>query len=712
MFGMPGLGIGMSVYLRDHFSANAQRINGQMLQMYGNAQALKKGLNDNFEGLALMGGAVFGASLLAARGITNMVKTGMEFHKIMDAVAAVSGATGAELDNLKNKAITLGKTTIFSMRDVGHAMEDLAKAGFTAGQIADSIEGVTHLAAASDYGLLQSADILNNVMQIFGKSAKDSEHVADLLTYAVNKSNINMEDMFEALKYFGDVATDLNIPLEDSLALIMKLGNAGIKGSIAGTSLGNWLRYLTKAATPFATSKQIEGLAMMGLSSDSFKTPNGNLKTVTEMVDILLKASQTLTSIEKQAAFEAIFGVRGKRGVTPLMRMSEIGGSLEEYSQSLKSSEVFGTAKQVSEQKLDNLAGDVKKLNAAWEALSVTFTEKLEPFFRGIVQSVTWIVNGIQRIIDSPLGGVLAAATVALTAFGLAWGGIRLAVGLFGRFFLTASTSFKSMGASLSLTLNSVLAQLFGINQGLRGVALNSAGRPYVKAGHTVTHNGKTYGPGRILPMGYFGKGAKPGQFSAGKTMGKGVGRGIGGMFGMMGIPTGAATSTGSFGGPLTGIFNMIRGGFGKLFSGLFSMVGGWWGVGLGLIGAMLLSGKSPINAFGDALSAVTGSVISFGDRLGNGLRNVFDYFDDTLEYGEMSSSQQRVADRGVIDYNQYLADLYGGESKPVTMGDYYKGGNPRKQNLNNYIYIDGKLQTLQTIDTETEEDIETYIGQ
>lgn len=684
MFGLTGVGIGMSVYLRDHFTANAARINGQMLQMYGNAKALRQGLNDSFEGLAMMGGAVFGASLLASRGLIGMVKTGMEFSKIMDAVGAVSEANESQMEAMRDKALALGKTTVFSIKEIGLAMEELAKAGFDAKQVIESIGGVVHLAGAADFGLLQSADILNNVMQVFGKSASDADHVADLLTYAANKSNVNLDDLGESLKYLGDTATDLKIPLEDSLAILMKLGNAGLKGSIAGVSAANWLRNLTKAATPFATGNQKKGLEMLGLTSKNFVDGMGNIKPVTELVDILIKASETLTTIEKQAAFNAIFDVRGKRGVSPLMRPTQIGETLEGYSEMLKSADVKGMAGKVSEQKLDNLSGDVNKLTAAWQVLSATYTERIEPFLRGLIQGVTWLINGITRLTDSPIGGILAAAVTALTAFGLAWGGIRLVVGLFGRVFLTSTATFASMGQTLRMTLNGVLAQLFGINAGLRGISINRNGRPFVRAGQTVNHNGRTYRGGQMLPQTILGRNITPGSTRTGGILGRGL--------------------AGMFTGGLPAVLGRLAG-FALSWQGALAIGLGSW---------LFSSKKSATSADNlssslDGLAGSTDQVKSAWTRIGEFLGFKYDQ-----EKGYLTQRDKPWADKGIFNKDAYYSDLYSGEEAQNT--NYISGGpgstqGNRQKILNNYLYIDGKLAAQQQMNDNMENDMSTEIG-
>lgn len=689
-----GFGIGMGIYLRDHFSASAMRINGQMLTMAGNARALAATIDASLTGLAMMGGAVFASGMLAARTLKGMVKVGMEFEKIMDAVGAVVDEGDVKMRVLRDTAMDLGKTTVFSAREIGKAMEELAKAGFGADQIKDSISGVTYLAGAADFGLLQSADILNNTMQVFGIATDNANHVADLLTYAANKSNVNLDDLGESLKYIGDTATDLGVPLEDTLALLMKLGNAGLKGSIAGVSGANWLRNLTKAVTPFATANQKKGMDMLGLSSADFIDGKGNLKPVTELVDILMDASKVLTTIEKQAAFMAIFDVRGKRGLAPLMRLSTVGQSMAGYAEGLKSADVQGMAKAVSDAKLDNLAGDVKKLNAAWEVLSITYEARIEPFLRSITGGLTSIVNSLNYLMDSPLGGFIAAAVSALTLWAIAWGGIRLVVGLFGKMFLTSTATFRSMSMTLSLVLNRVSSQLAGIGVGMMGmgrgiagagmmgagamagVAMNRNGLPYVMAGQTVNHAGRTYRGGQLLPA---------------AALGAGVTR--------AGLQGGAAAGAASVGlmrriGPMLSRL----GGFVFSLPGMMAILGGSY-----LISHM--KAKKAVDEFGNSISEAQQDTDSFATRVGK-----------LLGYKQEGNKiVRRDTEYNGAAYDAYRADMqkamdarYGSQF----VADREKADSIRaSKRVSNYIIIDGKLVLKQEISEDTEDSLETELG-
>src|SRR5262245_25958844 len=129
-----------------------------------------------------------------------------EFEKQMSAVAAVAGATPEELALLTTRAKELGATTQFSAVESGKAMEELARAGFTAQETLGGIGGVIAAAASDAISLETSASILSSTIRSMGLAATDTNRVADVLAKASAVTNTNITEMGEALKYAAPVA--------------------------------------------------------------------------------------------------------------------------------------------------------------------------------------------------------------------------------------------------------------------------------------------------------------------------------------------------------------------------------------------------------------------------------------------------------------------------------------------------------------------------
>lgn len=168
---------------------------------------------------------------------TVAVKTGSDFDAAMSKVAAVSGATGDDLQALRDKAREMGSQTKFSASEAAEAMNYMAMAGWKTEDMLSGIEGIMNLAAASGEDLATTSDIVTDALTAFGLTAADSAHFADVLAAASSNANTNVSMMGETFKYAAPVAGSLGFSVEDTAEAIGLMANAGIKSTQAGTSL-------------------------------------------------------------------------------------------------------------------------------------------------------------------------------------------------------------------------------------------------------------------------------------------------------------------------------------------------------------------------------------------------------------------------------------------------------------------------------------------
>ena len=180
---------------------------------------------------------------------TAAVKTAADFDSAMSKVAAVSGATGSDLEALRDKAREMGEKTKFSASEAAEAMNYMAMAGWKTEDMLSGIEGVMNLAAASGEDLATTSDIVTDALTAFGLTAKDSGHFADILAAASSNANTNVSMMGETFKYCAPIAGALGFSAEDTAEAIGLMANAGIKGSQAGTSLRTIMNNLSGDVT-------------------------------------------------------------------------------------------------------------------------------------------------------------------------------------------------------------------------------------------------------------------------------------------------------------------------------------------------------------------------------------------------------------------------------------------------------------------------------
>ena len=514
------LGIGLAVYLRDHFSGPARGVSFSLKQLQNQMVSLRRQAFSNMGQMGMAGGLVFGAGLAAMR---DAVKVGSDFEFTMSGVQAVTADASGSMVDLKKKIIEVGKSSLFSIQEVADASEFMGKQGFGRDQIAQSIKAVTDLGAATGShigGKGGAAEIMTNIMHGFSIPTEQIGRVSDILSLAANRSNTDILDMGEALKYTASTSMDLNIGLEETLAAVMALSNAGIHGSMAGTAIENMLRYATMAVSPEAMPKDVKALAQLGLTSDDLRDAQGNLVSIEVMMTKISEGLRGMNNVDTQNILQNIFGVRGKRGGSLLNRE---GQQYSDFIKMLKGADA-GTAGQMAQARMDNMKGSFLLLADSWVVLQHAFEQAIEPLLRFLVDALKFLTD-----IASFLGGTLVGRIVMITGavtvlVGVIGSGLLIALGLIGPLFLSGITTAGSFfGATMTgafgsaAALNAMALAQLRVNAAMAGMGINAAGSLY------------TLATGRIVATA-----ATLGTAGAAAT-GAGTGLGIGAMFASVG---------------------------------------------------------------------------------------------------------------------------------------------------------------------------------
>ena len=209
-----------------------------------NAGSALQKIGDAGEVLQNVGGKISGAGeklLPVTAGVTALgtaaVKTASDFDSAMSKVAAVSGATGDDLQALRDKAREMGSKTKFSASEAAEAMNYMAMAGWKTNDMLSGIDGIMNLAAASGEDLATTSDIVTDALTAFGLTAQDSGHFADVLAAASSNANTNVSMLGESFKYCAPIAGALGFSCEDTAEALGLMANAGIKSTQSGTSM-------------------------------------------------------------------------------------------------------------------------------------------------------------------------------------------------------------------------------------------------------------------------------------------------------------------------------------------------------------------------------------------------------------------------------------------------------------------------------------------
>lgn len=388
---------------------------------------------------------------------TAAMKIGNTFEAQMSRVQGISGATGDELEKLKDQAIELGAATSFSATEVAQGMENLASAGFTTNEIMEAMPGLLDLAASSGADLATASEIAASAVRGFNLEASDTAHVADVFAEAAARTNAQTEDMGEAMKYIAPVANAMGQSLEMTAAAIGIMSDAGIKGSQAGTSLRGALSRLAKP-----TDVMQEKMDQLGLS---FYDAQGNMLPLTGIVEQLETKMAGLTQEQRNNALVTLFGQESLSGMLALMQR----GSDELAEMTTQFENVDGSAASMADTMLNNTSGAIEELSGSVETLMIKIQQVMAPTVQQVVRNLTEFVNSLSALNESTLQII-----VKIAAFAAAIGPVLLMLGKVIGLISSISTFIAGFGglAGIVSAFGSTVVAVFTALTGPIGTAI------------------------------------------------------------------------------------------------------------------------------------------------------------------------------------------------------------------------------------------------
>jgi TP901 family phage tail tape measure protein len=304
------------------------------------------------------------------------VNTIAGFEYSMSRVAAVTRAQGENFDIMRESALEMGRTTEFTASQAADALTFLGMAGFEASEAVTALPQILDLATASGMDLARTADIASNVMTAFGVAAEDAATVTDVLAMASTRSNTNIEQLGTAIAYVGPIAAAVGRDINETAAAIGVLSNAGIQGSMAGTSLRRVMSALANT-----TPRARRALAEIGLTAEDVNPQTNDLLTIIQrLADHGLETGQAFT----------IFNDRGAPAVMALIDEVQ---ELEELMGHLAPEEVIGATDRMAGLMRDNLTTDFRIFNSAVADLLITLGDT------GILNGLRYIVRGATQVV-------------------------------------------------------------------------------------------------------------------------------------------------------------------------------------------------------------------------------------------------------------------------------------------------------------------------
>ncbi len=415
-----------------------------------NARARYDRLSATAGNLRTSGAMAVGASAGAGYAAGRFLAPAVGFDEEMSRVGALTRLDKGDeqLAAMRAQAKKLGSETAFTTRDAASGQSFLAMAGFTPQAIQAALPGVLNMALAGGMELGESADIGSNILSQFKLSSDQMDRVGDTLTATFTRSNTDLRSLGDTMKYAGPVAAGLGISLEQAAAMAGMLANNGLRGSDAGTAMRSSLSRL--ASPPKAAAKALQELGV------SVADANGKMRPMETVLKDLFRATQKYGEVDRVSFFKDIAGEEAFVGLQTLVQAAG-SGELQKLTKELQGA--AGESATVAKKMADNLGGDLKELDSAWEAFRIQIEELADGSLRKLTQALSGTIGvmtmwaqenpQLSKALLVTLGSALAL-TAGIGATSLAVG---LLLGPLAKLQLgfTLLTSASGLGGAVSL---------------------------------------------------------------------------------------------------------------------------------------------------------------------------------------------------------------------------------------------------------------------
>ncbi|WP_146243446.1 phage tail tape measure protein [Curtobacterium sp. MCLR17_034] len=395
-----------------------------------------------------VGTALVGIGAVAVGASAVIVKMAADFDAQMSKVQAATNASAADMGKFREQALTAGAAFGYTATQVTEAQVELGKAGLATRDILGAgLTGVLALAASDNVDLGKATQIAAVAMKQFNLEGSDVPHIADLLAAGAGKALGGVQELGDALNQSGLVASNFGFSIEETTGVLSSFADAGLLGSDAGTSLKSMLQML---ANPSKESAQL--MKSLGINVED---ANGSFLGAADIAQVLQERLSGLSDAQRQQALSQIFGADAVRAATVLYKEGADG--IQQY---IDQNNDAGYAVDQAAKKSNNLNGDLKKLQSAFQSGLIEAGTAANGALRPLVQTMTQVVTAFNGLPEPVKGSALALTAVVGGATLLA-GGLLIAIPKIVEFRAALST-LRDGGITARSSLSGVLKFLGG----------------------------------------------------------------------------------------------------------------------------------------------------------------------------------------------------------------------------------------------------------
>lgn len=365
------------------------------------ARTVASGMENTGRKSALIASGMTAAGLAVAAFGVAAVKMAADFDQQMSTVQANTGATSAQMDQLRAAAIEAGASTVYSASDSADAINDLGKAGMSVTDIlTGGLSGALNLAASDGMAVGDAAEYMANALSMFHLKGSQASQVADTLAAGAGKAVGNVSDFGEALNNCGAQANSFGMNVQETTGVLALFAQNGTIGAEAGTQLNSMLMKLAAPSTEAANTMKELGISAYDAQHHFVGMAN--------FAGQLQKAEKGLTDEQRNQANATIFGSYAIKAANYLYEAGESG--VNKWTKAVSES---GYAAEQAAAKNNNLKGDLENLGGSMESLMISVGEGAQGPLRKMVQGLDTLVDAFSGLPSGAQQTLVVMASLA-----------------------------------------------------------------------------------------------------------------------------------------------------------------------------------------------------------------------------------------------------------------------------------------------------------
>ncbi|CAH3244196.1 hypothetical protein AI2602V1_0679 [Citrobacter freundii] len=419
--------------------------------------------------MAAAGAAGVGIATAGTMAGVKLLMPGYDFAQKNSELQAVLGVDkqSPEMQALRKQARQLGDNTAASADDAASAQIIIAKGGGDAAAIAAMTPVTLNLSLANRKTMEENAQLLMGTKAAFQLSNDAAAHIGDVLSTTMNKTTADFQGLSDSLSYLAPVAKNAGVSLEQAAAITGTLHDNNIRGSMAGTG---GAAVITRLQAP--TGKAYDALKELGVKTSDSKGNTRPLFTILKEMQASFKRNNLGTS-QKAEYVKTIFGEEAMKSASVLMAAAA-SGKLDKLTATIKDSD--GKTEELVKVMQDNLGGDFKEFQSAYEAVGTDLYDQQDSSLRQLTQTAT---RYVLKLDDWIKDNKELAETIGIIA-----GGALALIGIIGGIGLVAWPVV--MGINAIIAAAGVLGTVFTVTGGAIVTALGAITWPIVAVGAAI----------------------------------------------------------------------------------------------------------------------------------------------------------------------------------------------------------------------------------